>query len=91
MWRISHDDTKRVSYYETTISRCYDIAIHFAYHITVLLIVRIEGTAKPLVGFQTLLSLPRLVRLPGLLGIVQLIGVKETYYRDLLYKAFKRY
>jgi len=48
-------------------------------------IVRIEGIEEtPLEGLLTLLRLPRLVWLPGLLGILPLIVVKETYKRDLL-------
>ena len=44
--------------------------------IMVLLIVRIdriEGIAKPLVGLLTLLHLPRLVWLPGVLGFLALL------------------
>ena len=44
--------------------------------IMVFSIVRIEGiegTAKPLIGLLTLLGLPRLVCLPGLVGFVALL------------------
>jgi len=44
--------------------QCFSIMVF-----SIVRIEGIEGTAKPLIGLLTLLGLPRLVCLPGLVGL----------------------